>query len=83
MSNYYTHGAGRAPSPEQFDYQDRFSGSKYPSASAPAPAPQSRPLKSDYYEMHEEREPSFDVRADFDGEGPRWSEMYGVAKQET
>ncbi|TXT15757.1 hypothetical protein VHUM_00260 [Vanrija humicola] len=24
----------------------------------------------------------FDVRADFDGTGPRWSEMYGVAKNE-
>lgn len=34
-----------------------------------------------YYD--EDKEQGFDVRADFDGAGPRWSEMHGVAKHET
>lgn len=38
--------------------------------------PQQPPAQGEY-------ETGFDVRADFDGDGPRWSEMHGVAKQET
>jgi len=30
-----------------------------------------------YYEAGEARDEEFDVRADFDGTGPRWSEMHG------
>ncbi len=31
-----------------------------------------------FYEPGEPRDEEFDVRADFDGTGPRWSELYGV-----
>lgn len=42
--------------------------------------PDDRPLRPLYYEQGEERDETFDVRADFDGKGPRWSEMYGTGK---
>jgi hypothetical protein len=38
---------------------------------------------NDSYMQQDVRDQGFDVRADFDGDGPRWSEVYGVAKQET
>jgi len=74
MSKYYTQGAGagRSHSPED-DFQDR------PSVGSRQPLNRGR---NDYY-YEEPKEQGFDVRADFDGEGPRWSEMYGVAKNET
>lgn len=31
-----------------------------------------------YYEPGEDQDEPFDVRADFDGAGPRWSERYGA-----
>ncbi|KAL7423410.1 hypothetical protein Q5752_000990 [Cryptotrichosporon argae] len=34
-----------------------------------------RHARDPYYEHDEERDAGFDVRADFDGTGPRWSEM--------
>ncbi|KAK4688985.1 hypothetical protein P7C73_g1123, partial [Tremellales sp. Uapishka_1] len=37
----------------------------------------SDPQPADFYEPGEERDEPFDVRADFDGDGPRWSEVYG------
>lgn len=42
--------------------------------------PDDRPLRALYYEQGEDRDETFDVRADFDGKGPRWSEMYGTGK---
>jgi hypothetical protein len=39
-----------------------------------------KPLRQSYYEQGENRDEGFDVRADFDGKGPRWSEMYGTGK---
>ena len=34
-----------------------------------------RPLA---HETHDDRDDPFDVRADFDGDGPRWSDKYGA-----
>jgi hypothetical protein len=42
--------------------------------------PDDRPLRPLYYDQGEDRDEGFDVRADFDGKGPRWSEMYGTGK---
>lgn len=39
-----------------------------------------KPLRPSYYEQGEDRDEGFDVRADFDGKGPRWSEMYGTGR---
>ncbi|WWD18980.1 hypothetical protein CI109_103437 [Kwoniella shandongensis] len=36
-----------------------------------------QPHNSLYYEQGEEEDEPFDVRADFDGTGPRWSDRYG------
>ncbi|WWC63214.1 uncharacterized protein I303_105814 [Kwoniella dejecticola CBS 10117] len=36
---------------------------------------------SQYYEPGEELDDGFDVRADFDGDGPRWSERKGARKE--
>jgi hypothetical protein len=36
-----------------------------------------------YYESGEDRDEPFDVRADFDGDGPRYSERYGAGKLDT
>lgn len=94
MSRFYTQGAGRGPSPELDEYADR---SRLNRASQPAGRRQhqqheyheleqggysNRP-QFDYREEGYNRDQSFDLRADFDGNGPRWSEMYGAAKQET
>lgn len=38
------------------------------------------PIKPLYYEQDEPADEAFDVRADFDGTGPRWSERYGTGK---
>lgn len=73
MSRYYTQN-DRAASPE-FEYADRHSNRAGYSSGA-----QLQPLRQDSFD--ERGDPGFDVRADFDGDGPRWSEMYGVAKQE-
>jgi hypothetical protein len=45
-----------------------------PDRSGPRGPPQVHPLYHDGPEDHDE---AFDVRADFDGDGPRWSERYG------
>lgn len=31
-----------------------------------------------YFEQGEDQDAPFDVRADFDGQGPRWSDVYGT-----
>jgi hypothetical protein len=81
MSNYYTQGAAGAGAGGSYSPDD----GRYPS-----PTDSRRPLQQQYssssYQYEDksaQREQGFDVRADFDGEGPRWSEMYGVGKQET
>lgn len=76
MSRFYTEGAGRASSPDPELEYDQSRG-RYTDTSA------MRPLRNDYQPEPSYREPSFDVRADFDGLGPRWSETHGVAKHET
>jgi hypothetical protein len=38
------------------------------------------PVKPLYYDQDDEPDQAFDVRADFDGTGPRWSERYGTGK---
>lgn len=82
MSRFYTDGPGRAASPDPELEYDHSRG-RYTDSSA------MRPLRSDYAGAADVehaaayREPSFDVRADFDGMGPRWSEMHGAAKHET
>ncbi|WVR07461.1 hypothetical protein IAU60_004502 [Kwoniella sp. DSM 27419] len=40
-------------------------------------APYDPPSHSQYYEPGEDLDEPFDVRADFDGNGPRWSDKYG------
>jgi hypothetical protein len=85
MSRYYTHGAGRPPSPDEVEFADRVGQSSFMGGGGRrGNANEMRPMRNGQYQAPtEQREPSFDVRADFDGAGPRWSEMYGVAKQET
>ncbi|KAL1413307.1 hypothetical protein Q8F55_001063 [Vanrija albida] len=73
MSKFYMSGDGRAASIDEPEY--RAGGSGRPKRS-------NKQQKDEYYELGEERDLGFDVRADFDGTGPRWSEMYGVAKNE-
>lgn len=84
MSRYYTHGAGRPGSPDEPDYSDHVGGSSFIGGGGRRGRGGDIPLRNGQYEAPtEQRAPSFDVRADFDGAGPRWSEMYGVAKHET
>lgn len=85
MSRFYTHGAGRPESPNELDYADHVGSSSFiRGAPRRGDHAELRPMRNGQYEAPtEQRAPSFDVRADFDGSGPRWSEMYGVAKQET
>lgn len=47
------------------------------SPSNPPPAPY-RPQSSYYHPSSLPDDEPFDVRADFDGDGPRWSERYGA-----
>ena len=35
------------------------------------------PLRPSIHEPYTDRDEPFDVRADFDGDGPRWSDLYG------
>lgn len=86
MSRFYTHGAGRPTTPDEVEYADRVGTSSFIGEGGPRRGNDAelRPMRNGQYQAPtEQREPSFDVRADFDGSGPRWSEMYGVAKQET
>ncbi|GFZ49453.1 hypothetical protein JCM24511_07573 [Saitozyma sp. JCM 24511] len=46
----------------------------YPARSEHRGPPQVHPL---YHDGPEDQDEAFDVRADFDGDGPRWSERYG------
>lgn len=55
--------------PRQSQYQQQYQDD-----------PDDKPLRPLYYEQGEDRDERFDVRADFDGKGPRWSEMYGTGK---
>lgn len=77
MSRFYTQGAGA----EEHDLGDR----PLPGASRQVRGNNTahQPLhdRDDYHDGYEEQ--GFDIRADFDGHGPRWSEMHGVAKNET
>lgn len=41
-----------------------------------------RPHNSLYYESANDRDEPFDVRADFDGDGPRWSDRFGNGMKE-
>lgn len=85
MSRFYTHGAGRGDEHELDEQVDYTRNNRISS-------PPGR-RQDNYHELdqgysnreqgYDYREPNFDLRADFDGEGPRWSEMYGVAKHET
>ncbi|BEJ16747.1 hypothetical protein CspHIS471_0601480 [Cutaneotrichosporon sp. HIS471] len=84
MSRYYTQGAGRPASPDEVEFADRVGTSSFIGGPRRGNANEMRPMRHGEYEAPpEQRAPSFDIRADFDGSGPRWSEMYGVAKQET
>lgn len=76
MSKFYMSGDGRAASLDEPEFQSSAGGRAKKSYNKP------QAHKDDYYELGEERDMGFDVRADFDGTGPRWSEMYGVAKNE-
>ena len=56
----------------------------YPNPSPSHPPTSQRPhsayfdtSKSQHYDHDHDQEEVFDVRADFDGHGPRWSEVYG------
>lgn len=60
-------------------YYDTNSRDSYASYSDPYAQPYShdhfRPL---VHETPDDRDDPFDVRADFDGDGPRWSDKYGA-----
>jgi hypothetical protein len=36
------------------------------------------PIRPLYHESKDDLDQPFDVRADFDGDGPRWSDVYGT-----
>ena len=87
MSNAYLEPSQRRSqyrpesSSSQYDLQQTtshrpYSHASYGSYSSP-PSGQYDQLRPLAHESHDDRDEPFDVRADFDGDGPRWSELYG------
>ncbi|OCF40816.1 hypothetical protein I317_05351 [Kwoniella heveanensis CBS 569] len=79
MTSRLSYDFPRYDRPQSFQSQSSpQSRSQYPTYTTAPGAPSSRPPQNSYYEPGEEEyDEPFDVRADFDGDGPRWSERHG------
>ncbi|WVQ99938.1 hypothetical protein IAU59_007081 [Kwoniella sp. CBS 9459] len=73
MASRLSHDFPRYDRPQSYQSQSR-SQSQYPTYSTPPGAPSRHYPRDPYYEAGEDYDEPFDVRADFDGDGPKWSE---------
>jgi hypothetical protein len=78
MSNAYLDPSQRRSQydPQPSTSQRPYSQASYGSYSSPPSGHYDR-LHPLAHESPDDRDEPFDVRADFDGDGPRWSDLYG------
>lgn len=80
FSQDYPQTSQHQPPRSYYDTNPDLETARYSSYEYPAHARESRDMgmrRQDLYDDGEERDEPFDIRADFDGVGPKYSEVYG------